>query len=623
MLLDRCYENEYRRTLATTFYREVIPMKKNNSTNNTNKNLSVLLLLTLSCVFTIQSHASAERVGNFALIDHEGVYHQLQKYGDSKAVVIISTAANCEENVERLHKYRLLRTTWERQGVSFVAINSSAEDSLDQVRLMDQLHNFDIPILLDDSQLVAESLGLSKAGEIVVLEPTRSQILYRGGLDIDPVRARPGLSIEAVEGTTVFADVLAKAVAGEAAAIEQTITTEAAGCALQFPARDHHASAAPDYATEVAPILQEKCVSCHIEGGIAPFAMDSHMMVQGWSPMMKEVMMTKRMPPAQVDPNVNYFTNARYMNANELQTLVHWIDAGSPRGVSEVDPLTLIEPPESVWELGEPDYIVEVPAFTVPATGVLDYENVTINLPFEDDVWVKSVQHLPGDRRVLHHLLSYIVPADYAEEIVEGETDNYREFLEGYAPGKDEAVTYPKNTGMFVPRGSAVQMSLHYTTFGKETTDSTKLGLYFADEKPEFQYSTYSLSHGGRNIEIPPGAVDHQMSASYAFEDEVMLHGLRPHMHYRGKRMRFSVVYPDGSKDQIINVPDYNFAWQPTYRLSEPMLLPAGSRVMIEGAFDNSQYNLGNPDPAAVVRGGAQSWDEMFIGYLSYNKTGN
>jgi hypothetical protein len=358
-----------------------------------------------------------------------------------------------------------------------------------------------------------------------------------------------------------------------------------------------------------------------VEGGIAPFAMDSHMMVQGWSPMMKEVMMTKRMPPAQVDPNVKHFTNARYMDAQELQTLVHWIDAGSPRGVSEVDPLTLIEPPNSDWELGEPDYIVDVPAFTVPATGVLDYERVTINLPFSEDVWVKSVQHLPGDRRVLHHLLSYIVPAGYAEEIVEGENDNYREFLEGYAPGKDGAVTYPQETGVFVPKGSAVQMSLHYTTFGKEAIDSTKLGLYFADEEPDYHYSTYSLSHGGTNIEIPPGVADHEMRASHVFEDEVVLHGLRPHMHYRGKRMRFSVVYPDGTKDQIINVPDYNFAWQPTYRLSEPMLLPAGSRVMIEGAFDNSQYNLGNPDPGAAVRGGAQSWDEMFIGYLSYNKT--
>ena len=95
----------------------------------------------------------------------------------------------------------------------------------------------------------------------------------------------------------------------------------------------------------------------------------------------------------------------------------------------------------------------------------------------------------------------------------------------------------------------------------------------------------------------------------------------RQQMLYRGKSMRFSVVYPDGTQDDVLNVPDYNFNWQPTYRLSKPMLLPAGSRVIIEGAFDNSEYNLDNPDPWATVRGGAQSWDEMFIGYFSYFKT--
>ena len=161
----------------------------------------------------------------------------MQKYGDSKAVVIIATAASCIDNIEQLHKYRLLRTTWEQQGITFLAINSDASDSPADVRLMDNLHNFDMPILLDDSQLVAESLGLSKAGEIVVLEPTRGQILYRGGLDTDPIRARPALNIEPVAGTTVFADVLSAAVADDAASIEQTITTDAIGCELQFPAR--------------------------------------------------------------------------------------------------------------------------------------------------------------------------------------------------------------------------------------------------------------------------------------------------------------------------------------------------------------------------------------------------
>ena len=585
--------------------------------------ISWAISLLTAMLMTSQISSATERVGNFALLDHKGIYHQLRKYGDSKAVVIISTATNCLENIEKLPKYRLLRTTWENQGVSFLAINSSVDDDLADIRLMDSLHNVNLPILLDNSQLVAESLGLSKAGEIIVLEPNRSLVLYRGGLDIDARRARPDRGITAQSGTTDLAKTLAAAVMDELDSFDETVVTESVGCELDFPARDQHVSNVPDYATDVAPILEEKCVSCHLEGGIAPFAMDSHMMVQGWSPMMKEVIMTKRMPPAQVDPSVNHFTNARYMNPDQLQTLIHWIDAGAPRGNSEVDPLARVRSPETVWELGEPDYIVEVPAFTVPATGVLDYENVTINLPFEEDVWVRSIQHVPGDRRVLHHLLSYIVPADYDERIVEGENDGYREFLEGYAPGKDESVTYPENSGMFIPKDSAVQMSLHYTTFGKEAVDKTLLGLYFADEKPDHQYSTYSLSHGGRNIVIPPRANEHKMSASYVFEDEVMLHGLRPHMHYRGKYMRMGVIYPDGTKDEIINVPDYNFAWQPTYRLADPMLLPAGSRVMIEGAFDNSQYNLGNPDPDAEVRGGAQSWDEMFIGYFSYHKTRN
>ncbi len=586
------------------------------------KKLYCMSLLLLSTLIMVQANAGAGRIGNFALLDHEGNSHQLRKYGDSPAIVLISTSASCLEIIEQLPKYRLLRTTWERQGVVFLGINSAANDSLDEIRNMAQLHNFDLPILLDDSQLVAEGLGLTKAGELVVLEPNRFRVLYRGGLDIESQRARPEFNIAERAGTSFLSDTLTAVVAGAMSLQDSTVTADAIGCDLSFPARDMHAKNVPDYATDIAPILEEKCVSCHIEGGIAPFAMNSHMMVQGWSPMMKEVMMTKRMPPAQVDPSINHFINARYMEPEELQTLVHWIDAGAPRGTADVDPLTLIEPPQSMWQLGEPDYIVEVPGFTVPATGVLDYENVTLNLPFTEDKWIKSVQHIPGDRRVLHHLLSYIVPADYVEAIVEGENDSYREFLEGYAPGKDEAVTYPENSGMFVPKGSAVQMSVHYTTFGKETVDNTLLGLYFADEAPRFQYSTYSLSHGGANIVIPPGATDHKMSASYVFEDEVLLHGLRPHMHYRGKNMRFTVIYPDGTKDDVINVPDYNFAWQPTYRLSEPMLLPAGSRVMIEGAFDNSQYNLGNPDPAAVVRGGAQSWDEMFIGYLSYHKTG-
>lgn len=579
--------------------------------------LPKLSLLASMMVLSALSHGSSfDRVGNFALIDHKGAYHELRKYGDSKALVIIATSPNCEKNLNQLPKYQLLKTRWERHGIRFVALDSSPMSERQQASALDELYHLGMPILLDDSQLVTESLGISSAGQIVVVEPTRYQILYRGGLQ----NVSDNKSSASQPNQTWLEDVL-NAVANSTLELpSSTVETSVDGCALDFPATAKFAKAGPDYVRDIVPILNENCVTCHVDGGIAPFAMDSHMMVQGWSPMMREVLMTKRMPPAQVDPAIKHFENARYMNTTDLQTLITWIDQGSPAGEYQTDPLTEINKPTSLWQLGEPDYVVEVPAFTVPATGVLDYENITINLPFSDDVWVESVQHLPGDRRVLHHLLSFIVPADYEERIIEGENDEYREFLEGYAPGKEDASTFPEDSGVFVPAGSAVQLSLHYTTFGKETVDKTRIGLYFAESEPTYKYSTFSLSHGGKNIKIPPRDSDYKMSASHVFEDEIVLYGLRPHMHYRGKNMRMSVIYPNGTREDIINVPNYNFAWQPTYRLSEPMELPAGSRVMIEGAFDNSQYNSGNPDPDAVVKGGAQSWDEMFIGYFSYHK---
>ncbi len=291
-----------------------------------------------------------------------------------------------------------------------------------------------------------------------------------------------------------------------------------------------------------------------------------------------------------------------------------------------VDPLTQIQPKDAGWGLnGAPDYIVEVPAATIPATGVLDYINTNIDLPFTEEKWVKSVQFIPGDKRVLHHLLSYVVASDHTEAFDEADNDDRSEFLEGFAPGKEDPTTYPANTGVKVPVGSAIRMSIHYTAMGQETEDSTQVGLWFYDEdnKPDSAFRTYSVSaQGGRenNINIPAGDMNYAMTSNHVFEEETTLYSFRAHMHYRGKNMRASVIYPDQTREEIINVANYNFAWQPTYRLSEPMTLPAGSRVVVEGAFDNSQYNPGNPDPSVAATGGLQSWDEMFIGYFSYTQ---
>jgi len=270
-------------------------------------------------------HAQAERAGDFTLIDHEGYAHQLSKYRYQNAVVLISHASSCKMNQDNVTQYKVLRTNWDHQGVSFFMLNASTQDNRATINQNESVYNYDMPILLDTTQLVAENLGISKAGEIVVVDPRRMTILYRGSLD----RRRT----QAGAGTTDLNDALASAIGSDTRDLETRIVDiEAAqGCELAFPARDKHAQNVPDYETEIAPILIERCVGCHVEGGIGPFAMNSHQMIQGWSPMIREVIMTRRMPPAQVDPDVRHFTNARNMPVEETQKLIHWINAGSPR----------------------------------------------------------------------------------------------------------------------------------------------------------------------------------------------------------------------------------------------------------------------------------------------------
>lgn len=580
------------------------------------------------------AHAAPATVGDFGLIDHQGVQHTLSRLGSSKAVVVITQANSCLENIEMLPRYKHLRTTWGKQGVQIVMLNS-AGDSLDSVRKLASAYDIDFPILLDDGHLVAASLNVQKAGEVLVLDPNSRQLLYRGPLDGmragggddgdgEPRQGAAASAAPAAAGgaparrapaPTPLANVLSKVTTG--AAVETTIEVNVPkGCALA-PVQALQAKAAPDYAKDVAPILQEKCAHCHVQGGIGPFAMNSYEIVRGFAPMIREVVMTKRMPPAQVDPHYNHFVNANYISEAEMQTIVRWADAGAPRGSSKQDPLKNVKPIESEWQLGPPDFIVDVPAYEVPATGVIDYFNHTIDLPFDTDMYVRAVQFIPGDKRVLHHLLSYMSSPDYnrGQPITE---ENVRDFLEGYAPGKTDATVFPKDTGVFIPKGHKLVMQMHYTTMGKAVTDKTRVGLYFHKTPPKYKYLTHPISFGGAALNIPPGETDHRMNGQYVLSEDTMLYAMRPHMHYRGKAFRFTAVLPDQSRQVLINVPNYNFAWQPTYRLDKPIFLPAGTRIITDGVYDNSKFNLGNPDPTVVAKGGPQSWDEMFIGYITY-----
>ncbi len=556
-----------------------------------------LVIAALAITLTSSTYALPDRIGDFALLDSDGAFHQLSRYRNREALVLMSFDNRCASIDTAVGQLKSLQRDWSDQGVAFGLIDSSGEADIQAIRATKARHGLDLPLLIDNGQLVTETLGLTKAGEVAILDPERLTLIYRG----------PALESAA--------QTLANELAGTA---NDTDIKESAGCELNFPMRESHLAITPDYATEIAPIIAEQCASCHREGGIGPFAMDSHLMLQGWSPMIREVLLTKRMPPTQVDPYIGHFSNARYISDSDLQRLVHWIDAGAPRGGADIDPLTELQfPDRREWQLGEPDFIVKAPVHEIPATGVLDYINIEVELPFEEDKWVRAVQYIAGDEAVLHHLLSYVTAP---REAVQGESpvaiNASPRFLEGYAPGKVDAITFPQNTGVYIPQGHNLAMQFHYTPNGRATVDETLLGLYMHDDPPDYENFTQSVSGMFR---IPPFAGNHAASAEYVFAEDVVVTGLRPHMHFRGKDMKLSAELPDGSITELLSVPNYSYAWQPTYALEEPVNLPAGTMVHVTGTFDNSEYNPANPDPSKELTFGLQSWDEMFIGYWTYH----
>jgi hypothetical protein len=333
--------------------------------------------------------------------------------------------------------------------------------------------------------------------------------------------------------------------------------------------------------------------------------------------MIREVLLNKRMPPTQVDPYIGHSNNARYMETTDMQTLVHWIDAGAPRGPSEIDPLESYNFMDAEnWALGAPDYIVTGPSNDVPPTGVLDYIYDDIDLQFDEDKWVRAIQYKPGDTSVLHHLMTFVTGPEEdfwgAERTQESVT---RRFVGSYSPGKLNAQVFPEGSGVFIPKGHKFSMQFHYVTNGQRTTDKTQLALYFSENEGLQERLVQAVS--SRFI-LPPNEPNYAIRAEHIFEEKVVLTGVRARMNYRGKKMKFAIE-EDGLLRDIFSIPAYNYGWQSHYILDEPEIIEAGTRVHVIGAFDNSISNPTNPDPEKELRFGLNSWDEIFTGYFTFH----
>lgn len=555
--------------------------------------------------------APQERVENFRLLDNQGVSHELYYYDDMKAIVVLVQGNGCPIVRNAMPRFQALKDQYADQGVQFFMLNSNLQDNRQTVAAEADEFGYDIPILIDDTQIIGESLDLVRTGEVFVLDPKTWSVTYTGAVD-----DRLTYENQKPEATEHYLkDAIDEMLAGKPV---EVASTDPLGCLINFPEKQNRAQhASISYSEEIAPMLAENCVACHREGGIGPWAMTDYNMVRGFSLMIREVVRTKRMPPWHADPTIGHFSNDRSLSVEQTQHLVHWIEAGSPRGEGP-DLLAEIDHEWGDWavhepELGEPDYIIDIPAAEIPATGVVDYKYHFVQNSIDEDVWVKAAEILPGDRAVLHHVIT-----SYGEMETEGRRKGRlkregQAGLRGYVPGM-VSQHFPEDTGVYLPADATIEFQVHYTTNGKATVDESKLGIWVYDEPPEYQVFSLILANG--QIKIPAHAKNHKETAERVIPKPAIVYNMLPHAHFRGKASQFSVVYPDGTEEILLDVPDYDFNWQTTYVLAEPKYLPAGSKIVHTTWWDNSAQNPANPDPTIEVTWGEQSFEEMLFGAI-------
>ena len=521
---------------------------------------------------------------------------------DADYTVLCFLGTECP--LAKLYAGRLqeLSDRFEDSGVTFVGINSNAQDSPAEIDRYIQDHGIRFAFAKDADQSIADSMGAKRTPEVFLTDQA-GRVLYRGRIDD---QYEPGISRKAPT-THHLADALTAVIDGKDVSVASTVSV---GCLITRIRRNASKidSSAVTFNRDIAPILNQHCVECHRQGEIAPMALTEYDEVLGWSHMILEVIDQKRMPPWHADPNVGHFVGERLFPSEARESIYDWIVAGMPEG----DAADLPSQPKWAggWHLAsEPDQQFEMQrSFSVPSEGTVEYQYFVIDPGWEEDVWVQAAQVVPGSASVVHHCIVFVRPPD-------GSSFNGIGWLGAYVPGQ-RTIRLRSGHARRIPRGSKLVFQMHYTPNGHATDDRSKLGVWtIPAEQVTHQVTTYlAIEH---EFEIPPEAADYTVQMKFrGFPQQSEMMGLTPHMHLRGKAFQAAVEFNDGKRQPLLNVPRYDFNWQHWYAFEKPLALDNVKSLSFDVTFDNSSGNPTNPDPQEYVSWGDQTWEEMAVAFF-------
>ena len=382
----------------------------------------------------------------------------------------------------------------------------------------------------------------------------------------------------------------------------------------------------PTFTKDVAPIFQAKCEACHRPGSIAPMSLVTFQESRPWARSIKERVSTRQMPPWHIDKTVGIqsFKNDRSLTDDELATVVAWVDGGSPMGNPADMPAPVQWPDASKWNFAEifdgpPDLVISSKPFTMPAVANDAWWKPVVPTGLTEDRWVRAIEMRPGTvdgRRIVHHSIARLLQEE-DDPLAQGNADdrdnpfnNAGTFME-WAVGKQGEIMRP-GSGKLIKADSQIIWDIHYSAAGEEITDHVELGLYFypKDQEPKHRQVLHIMGTGG--VDIPPNTVA-VTEGFFPMRAAGRVESYQPHMHLRGKAMSMEAIYPDGKREILSHVGDFNFNWHNTYVYTDEAapLLPKGTMLKITAWHDNTQANRANPDPNVWVGYGDRTVDEM------------
>ena len=382
----------------------------------------------------------------------------------------------------------------------------------------------------------------------------------------------------------------------------------------------------PTFTKDVAPIFQAKCEACHRPGSIAPMSLVTFQESRPWARSIKSRVETRQMPPWHLDKTVGIqdFKNDRSLTDDELATIVAWVDGGAPMGNAADMPAPVQWPDASKWNFAEifdgpPDLIVKSTPYTMPAEANDAWWKPMVPTGLTEDRWVRAIEMRPGTvdgRRIVHHSIARLQQEE-DNPLARGNADdpdnpfnNAGTFME-WAVGKQGEIMRP-GSGKLMKADSQIIWDIHMSAAGEEITDHVELGLYFypKDQEPEHRQVLHIMGTGG--VDIPPNSIA-VTEGFFPMRAAGRVESFQPHMHLRGKAMSMEAIYPDGKREILSHVGDFNFNWHNTYVYTDEAapLLPKGTMLKITAWHDNTQANRANPDPNVWVGYGDRTVDEM------------